>query len=245
MTDTPPLSSPEPACDAADDGNDSSAFALERIRALLQPDRLGPDRRLPPERELSESLGVSRRAVRRALEVLSAEGRVWRRQGSGTYAGPGPSRPSLDLAGTATPQQVMEVRLRLEPATAALAAERATTADTERMRTLVQRLTLCRDSDECELWDSALHRTIAETAGNPLLLTLFELIDHLRQDPAWVEMRARARTPRLMASYSDQHAAIVEAIGTGDSLGAEQAMHRHLVTLQNNLNRMIRAAEGE
>src|SRR3546814_9395312 len=33
------------------------------------------------ERELAEALGVGRRAVRRALEVLEAEGRIWRRQG--------------------------------------------------------------------------------------------------------------------------------------------------------------------
>jgi GntR family transcriptional regulator len=48
-------------------------------------ERLGPHQRLPTERELSEELGVSRLTVRRALEQLAAEGRVYRIQGAGTF----------------------------------------------------------------------------------------------------------------------------------------------------------------
>ena len=69
---------------------DNSNFALEQLRTLLRSEKLSTDGRLPTERALSDRLGVSRRAVRRALDVLEAEGMVWRRQGSGTYAGPRP-----------------------------------------------------------------------------------------------------------------------------------------------------------
>lgn len=73
-----------------DETQGNSNYALERLRALLRSDSLDADGKLPTERALSEVLGVGRRAVRRALEVLEAEGRIWRRQGSGTYAGPRP-----------------------------------------------------------------------------------------------------------------------------------------------------------
>lgn len=46
---------------------------------------LPADAPLPAERELSETHGVSRQTVRQALQQLVAEGRVYRRQGSGTY----------------------------------------------------------------------------------------------------------------------------------------------------------------
>ncbi len=75
-----------------------------------------------------KSLGVSRRAIRRALEVLEAEGLIWRRQGSGTYAGRRPDGWSEHVdsivAGTDL-MEVMEVRLRVEPQLAQLAAMRA------------------------------------------------------------------------------------------------------------------------
>ncbi|MGO8656855.1 winged helix-turn-helix domain-containing protein, partial [Rhizobium ruizarguesonis] len=67
-----------------DETQGNSNYALERLRALLRSDSLDADGKLPTERTLSEMLGVGRRAVRRALEVLEAEGRIWRRQGSGT-----------------------------------------------------------------------------------------------------------------------------------------------------------------
>ena len=176
--------------------------------------------------------------MRRALEVLSAEGRLWRRQGSGTYAGPAPARPSMDLAATASAQHLMEVRLQIEPHIAELAAQRATAADIDRMRILIDRIRACTDADERELWDGALHRTFAESARNPLLLTLFEVIDHLRQDPRWVALREKARSPRAVASYYAHHDEIVDAIEAGDSTAAREAMRRHLTALQNNLNRL-------
>lgn len=57
------------------------------LRQRLTPGRARPGDRLPPEKELADSLGVSRGTLRLALERLESNGEVNRRQGSGTFVG--------------------------------------------------------------------------------------------------------------------------------------------------------------
>jgi GntR family transcriptional regulator len=51
----------------------------------IESGHLGPGERLPPERMLSETLGVNRMTLRHALDRLEFEGYLSRRQGSGTF----------------------------------------------------------------------------------------------------------------------------------------------------------------
>ncbi|WP_110886774.1 GntR family transcriptional regulator [Deinococcus yavapaiensis] len=57
-----------------------------RLRQGLAIGTWPADQALPPERQLAEELGVSRRTLRKALERLEDEGAVIRKRGSGTYA---------------------------------------------------------------------------------------------------------------------------------------------------------------
>jgi DNA-binding FadR family transcriptional regulator len=95
------------------------------------------------------------------------------------------------------------------------------------------------DGDARELWDSSLHRRIAEAAGNGLLLALFDIVDRVRQAPSWRRLREAARTEERQRDYVAQHAAIVEAIGGHDGTGAELAMRRHLLALKGNLEALM------
>jgi GntR family transcriptional regulator len=57
----------------------------ENLIAQIEAGELAPGDRLPPERDLSEKLGVNRMTLRRALRVLDAQGLIERRHGVGTY----------------------------------------------------------------------------------------------------------------------------------------------------------------
>ncbi|PSK96776.1 DNA-binding transcriptional MocR family regulator [Murinocardiopsis flavida] len=71
-----------------------------RLRALVEEGAIPPGCPLPAERTLAARLSVGRGTVVGAYERLREEGRVTRRQGSGTRVAPGPS-PALPSPGRA------------------------------------------------------------------------------------------------------------------------------------------------
>lgn len=90
MNDTAPTPmSDDQLVDLLQPNPSSSAPASSQLRdaieALVDNGSLGDGRRLPTERKLAEALGMSRVAVRTALDALQGRGVVERRQGSGTY----------------------------------------------------------------------------------------------------------------------------------------------------------------
>lgn len=57
----------------------------ESLLDQIESGKLAPGSRLPPERELSEMLGVNRMTLRQALHLLQTQGLLIRRQGNGTF----------------------------------------------------------------------------------------------------------------------------------------------------------------
>ncbi|MBO6602305.1 MAG: FadR family transcriptional regulator [Roseicyclus sp.] len=225
------------------DFSDNTTRALNQIRRMIEKGNLPSDGRLPTERELSEKLGCGRRQVRRALEVLEAEGLLWRRQGKGTFAGQ-PRRPATEMAATIADKvdtlAIMEARMGVEPQLAALCARRATAEDVDRLRLLAERAHGASDSDYWELWDGALHRLIARIPDNPILSAAFDLLDTVRMDENWQHDRHLARTLKTKVVYHEQHQRIIDAIDARDADAARSAMTDHLQTLTDDLRRSMR-----
>src|SRR5690606_4962025 len=216
----------------------NSSIALGKLRVLVQQHRDDAEWQLPPERELALSMGLGRRAVRRALEVLEAEGLIWRQQGKGTFIG---RRPAIQphafgkLVERISPSEVMEARLQMEPAMARMAAFRSSSEDIAALDRLAKKIQAASDDDGWELWDSAFHRRIAECAGNGLMLALFDVVQQARQEPNWRRLRSKARTPEQRDRAYRDHEEIVQTIANRDGAAAERAMRRHLSTLNADL----------
>lgn len=226
-------------------GNGGQA-ALVQLQAYLAQLDLPEDGRLPPERELCESLGVSRGDLRKALDVLEKDGHIWRHVGKGTFVGSGPIEETIgisEIARQTNPADVMRARLIIEPEIAREAALHATLADIAAMRQSLVQTREAATWRQYENIDNLLHRQIAQASRNNVLLGLFDVLNAVRRTVVWGRLRSEgARPPADHHSFAD-HERIVDAIADRDLAGASMAMRLHLQQVGRRLIPLHEAAE--
>ena len=232
---------------------DNSALGRRALAALIlagaERDGAGHDTRLPTERQLALDLGVSRAAVRHAIAVLQAEGRVSREVGRGTFlrGGPGmdevpqgaqvppggeePGTPAADYA----PADVMAVRRLFEPTAMSLVVAWATERDFAEMDRCLRGGERAADHDEFEVWDAALHRSIIAAARSPLLIRLYAEVERARHGRVWGDLKRRSASPARRDEYRRDHEEIVAALRLRDADQATEAMRAHLARVSGHL----------
>ena len=197
---------------------------------MIATDGYTHNQRLAPEREMCAALGVTRNQLRRALAELETQGLIWRHVGRGTFVG---ERPILNLDDVTylrdqvTPNQIVSVRLAMEPELARLAAVNKTQADLDQIITCAAR---CRDAPDWrgyEAWDNKLHHAIARSTQNKLYLYYFETLNVVRRSMVWGQPRTTVKPGDDYTSFKE-HDMIVEAIRNKDGDFAAQCMKRHL-----------------
>jgi DNA-binding FadR family transcriptional regulator len=208
------------------------AEAIRTIKDMILDGRLAPGQRLPPERSLSEALGVSRPTVREAIRSLQAMNILESRHGAGTFVASlsvdellRPLQFALSLAAGGL-EHLFEVRLLLEPGAAALAAERATPEQVAGLRDCVARAAAeaIDDADAMLRLDMELHQRIVDASDNPLLQHLLAATVALGEESRAYTVQLPGVRPRTVV----EHRAIVEAIADGDAAAARAAMAAHI-----------------
>ncbi|HXS62720.1 MAG TPA: FCD domain-containing protein [Streptosporangiaceae bacterium] len=216
----------------------------EQIMTRALRGRLGPEGRLPTERQLAADLGVTRSAIRYALAILEEQGHISREVGRGTYLrSPGPLavEAGAGAAGSGAaqafaPADVMVVRRLLEPPAMPLAVAWATAADFDEMDRCLAGGDQAGNYDEFELWDMALHRSIMAATHSPLLCTLYSSIETARAGHMWGNLKRRSASAERRGMYQADHHAIVIALKARDAGGAVTAMRAHLARVSDHLN---------
>jgi GntR family transcriptional regulator, transcriptional repressor for pyruvate dehydrogenase complex len=211
---------------------------LVRLKDFLTTAELADGGRLPPERELAESLDVSRAALRKALATLQAEGIVWRHVGKGTFTGERPIDTVADINAMVhrtNPLEVMGARIAFEPEVARCAALNATPSQIAELRSCMIKAQQAPTWRLYEQWDNRLHRAIGEASQNSLLLGLLDTLNAVRRAVTWGRLRDTPVRPPADHHSFEEHARIVEAIANRDGAGAADAMRRHLRSVEGHM----------
>lgn len=212
--------------------------AYEHLRRSIAGGLWKVGERLPTERELAQRLGLARNTVRRALDVLEAEGLIARGVGRGTFLAQGGDLPEplpLERFDDASPAQVMEVRILLEPVVAESACLRATPSDLASLEECAARCEGATSTGEFEHWDAAFHRTIVSACHNTLLDGLYSTVTGIRKRAEWGRLKERTLTPERRASYERDHRTITGALLARDGSAAREALRRHLLAVRDDL----------
>ncbi len=209
----------------------------QRLRHLIDNAGYRHNDRIPPERDLCLRLGTTRNQLRKSLSELEAQGRIWRHVGRGTFVG---ARPVLNLQDVTylrdqiRPEQVMSVRLAMEPELSRLAAQHASKSDCEQMKLCAERCRNAEDWRAYEAWDNHLHHAIARATRNQLYLYFFETLNSVRRSIVWGQPRETLGPAPDYSSFQ-QHDEIVAAITAGQGEVAATGMRRHLLSVYSRV----------
>ena len=185
---------------------------------------------------MARQFQVGRNSVREAIRQLEMLGVVEVLQGDGTFVrAPDPGRviePFRVLMGLSNPSthQVLEFRMALEPGIAALAAEKATPAQVERLRELLDRKVLMqlRNRPEAVLnTDLDFHLGLAVAANNPLIHDVVVGLLGLLRDFRLSLVRQAYFADELTAAEQR----VLDAVAAHRPAEAAQAMQDHMARL--------------
>lgn len=220
---------------------DSSKSGAAQLKSFvlsgIAEGRLHPGARLPTERELIAAFKTARSAARRVLAELEADGHIVRGVGRGTFVAGGSQAGTSAAAAEirASPAELMDARLAFEPRVAEMVVTHATEDDFERMAHCLERAERGPTLNDFELWDAALHQTIAKATHNRLVIAVFETFSRVRGESEWGKLKDRIVTPERRVIYQQQHRRIVEALRRRDGEAARAAMIEHLLFARDNL----------
>lgn len=195
---------------------------------------LRPGENLPSEAVLAKQFSVSRTVIREAFVRLKYDGLLDSKQGIGAKVAERFKMRAFRLDGVEQANSVelrhlYELRIILEGNAAALAAERCSKEDLEKLEHYLRDMAhAVRDGSDGIAPDVDFHQTMAGASGNPYLR---DLMCFLNDKLVHLIRRAREHSsqhPGLPMVVQQEHMAIFEAISEKDPAKARGATLAHL-----------------
>ena len=193
--------------------------------------KLKPGDKLPSERELAETLRVSRSSIRDAIRGLELMGLVEPRQGAGTIVRETSVEALVNPFANALKRrkemvsELLDFRRMLEPPLAARAATHASADEVSEMEEILQRQEAKQgQGDAAVAEDAEFHYSIALASGNGVVLKVLDIVMDLLRETRERSLQVEGRPQKSLAG----HRRILAAIKHHDAEAAKSAMRRHI-----------------
>lgn len=217
--------------------------AITKIKDMIISGELSAGDRLPPEKELSEKLGLSRSSLREAVKALEIIRVLDVRRGDGTYVTS--LEPKLlteamtfivDLHQDKSILDIFEVRRILEPAAAAMAATRITAEQIAALRATMENIDDSTSVESLVDHDLIFHGLITAAADNAYLASVLDALSSSTvRARIWRGLTQDKAVDRTLA----EHSAIIEALERGDADLAKSLLTVHISGVEHWLRQAL------
>lgn len=211
--------------------NGVTNIIVDKLIGFVKSGQIQAGDRLPSERELSATFGVSRPTMREALKVLQALGVVEITHGGGVSVS---ALTASDLLQPLTffltlkdikVEKLYEARSLIEGEIAALAARKATQEDIQALNELVElQSNSTAHPEQYRHQDTAFHERLGRMADNPFLARAAQSLNVLGLE----FRRIASETPQVLVGSIRDHKKIVAAITAGKPEEARISMRKHM-----------------
>jgi GntR family transcriptional repressor for pyruvate dehydrogenase complex len=206
--------------------------AITTIRSMIVSGELKPGARLPPEKELSERLGLSRNSLREAVKSLEIIRVLDVRRGDGTFVTS--LEPHLlleamsfvvDLHQDSSVIEIFAVRRVLEPFAAGLAATHISEPQLAELEATLKSVDSATPVEDLVAHDIRFHQLISEASGNAYLSSLLESMSSSTiRARIWRGITQDNATERTL----HEHGAILDALRDRDAQLTEATVTAHI-----------------
>jgi GntR family transcriptional regulator, transcriptional repressor for pyruvate dehydrogenase complex len=203
---------------------------VDKFRQALADGSLKIGDKLPPERELSLQLGVSRTSLREAVRILDAYGLIESTQGGGTYVTDRFTENVFDFLGFGSRlsavnfRHLLQTRFIIETGAVETAPDAILEPSLSGLSDLAGRMHSENSVVNLGSLDARFHEALVDLAGNPILTAFYRMIFKLLRQGT-VEVIGY---PTAKATAISDHAEIVQALSRCDRTACIAAIRRHL-----------------
>ena len=226
---------------------------VNQFRERMTKGDLKAGDKLPPERELTKTFGVSRASIREAMSALEILGLIESRGSQGNFVKVNRTEAITDseslkeLMKNHSPLEVFEARCELEPSLTALAAKKRTLEDLEELKEHLQKLNSLSRQIEFDLKDlkkvdnymeedRIFHLAIANCANNSILSDIYSGVNLMLKEKHWkvLKMKSIAKKGKIK-KFEKEHTEIFDAIREGNAELARNNALDHLQYIKKDM----------